>query len=81
MRILIACLLLSGCTHLPPPVVLPPEIIGVPQYMPLPPECSEEAKVDLPVGSTAADVMAKQKKALDEQKAQIKRCFMQGAGL
>lgn len=75
MRILLACLLLSGCAHTPPPVVLPPEVIRIPQYVPLPPECSKEAEVDLPVGSTAADVMAKQKKALDEQTAQIKRCF------
>jgi hypothetical protein len=73
MKILLLCLLLAGCgsTKL---VVPPPEIIKVPVYMPLPAECGKKAVVDLPPGSTPVDVMAKQKKALDELEAQIDRC-------
>jgi starvation-inducible outer membrane lipoprotein len=66
-------LLLAGCAT--KPIVLPPEIIKVPVYMPLPSECSKKALVDLPPGSTAVDVMAKQKKAIDELEAQVQRCF------
>ena len=72
--VVVACVLLSGCAATKP-VVLPPEVIEVPVRKPLPAECGKKATVDLPVGSTAADVMAKQKKALDEQAAQIERCF------
>lgn len=71
---LAACLLLAGCAAAPP-VVLPPKLIEVPVYMPLPKECAATVTVDLPVGSTAIDVMAKQKKAIDELEAQVKRCF------
>lgn len=67
------CFLLAGCKTLEP-VVPPPEIIEVPVYKPLPAECKVLPTVDLPPGSTASDVMARQKKALDEAAAQIKRC-------
>jgi hypothetical protein len=70
----IACLLFASCTTAPP-VVLPPEIIEVPKYMPLPAECGKKAEVDLPVGSTPNDVMSKQKTAIDELEAQIERCY------
>lgn len=72
--LLVACLLLAGCAT-PPPVVLPPELVEIPVYKPLPAECGEKVKVDLPVGSTAVDVMAKQGKAVDEANSKIEKCF------
>ncbi len=66
---------LVGCQATPNPVVVPPEIIEIPKYVPLPAECAVLPKVELPEGSSANDVMARQKKALDDALAQIKRCF------
>lgn len=65
--------MLAGCAT-PDPIVLPPEIVEVPVFKPMPPECKVLPKVELPEGSTASDVMARQKKALDEAAAQIARC-------
>jgi hypothetical protein len=72
-------LLLAGCAT-PETVVLPPEIIKVPVFMPLPAECGQKVTVDLPVGSTAVDVMTKQDKALDEANSKIEKCFGPASG-
>lgn len=76
----LVCLLLAGCATAPKPIVLPPEIIKVPVYMPLPAECGQKVTVDLPVGSTAVDVMSKQDKALDEANSKIEKCFRSPSG-
>lgn len=75
---ILAAVLLTGCANTP--VIAPPQIIEVPKYMPLPSECGKLATVDLPPGSSANDVLAKQDKALDELEAQIKRCFRPAGG-
>jgi hypothetical protein len=74
MRVILAVVCLSGCAT-PAPVIPPPEIIEIPKYTPAPEPCGEEVTLDLPVGSTAIDVMSKQKQAIDELNSQIKRCF------
>lgn len=70
-------ILLSGCSLLKtaPPVVLPPEIIKVPTFVPLPDSCSRLQSVALPAGTTAEQVMAAQNAALRAYEDQVRRCF------
>ena len=66
--------LLAGCSQ-PVRVASPPEIIKVPQYMPLPDDCAAHHPVDLPAGASAADVMLEQREVIDAYEDQIDRCF------
>lgn len=67
-------LMLAGCSA-PRSVVLPPEIIKVPVFMPLPADCGALQPVVLPPGSSANDVMLQLKKAVDSYNDQVSRCF------
>lgn len=66
---------LSGCAGPPRKVAAPPEIIRVPQYMPLPDDCGILWPADLPAGSSAADVMDKLKAVAEAYRDQVQRCF------
>lgn len=71
----VLCFMLCACQTAQKPIVLPPEIIKVVEPAKLPEPCAAKAHVELPPNSTATDVMAKQKKAIDELEAQVQRCF------
>lgn len=73
-KTLLTCLLLGGCAA-SPVKVLPPEIVKVPVFMPLPADCGDLPVVALPDGSSAADVMEQLRQALDIAEDQIQRCF------
>jgi hypothetical protein len=73
-------LFVAGCAGAPQKIATPPVIIQVPQYMPLPIECAQIQDVNLPAGSTAADVMEQLKLAVDAYNDQVDRCFNMGAG-
>lgn len=64
-----------ACSTPPKTIVLPPEIVKVPVFVPLPPECGLLGKVELPPGSTAMDVMKKQHAAILAYEVQVKTCF------
>jgi hypothetical protein len=72
---LVCLFLFAGCAGEPKKVALPPEIVKVPQYMPLPADCGVMQPVVLPPGSTARDVMLQLKHAVEVYNDQVKRCF------
>jgi hypothetical protein len=69
---LLCVLSLAGCAG---KNILPPEIVKVPVYIPLPADCGVMQPVVLPVGSTPTDVMAQLKAAVDAYNDQVSRCF------
>lgn len=70
---------LAACSGQPVrDVPTPPELVEVPVYVPLPAECGEPVKVDLPPGTSAIGVMEAQSKAIDAANDQIARCFAAG---
>jgi hypothetical protein len=66
---------LAGCSAPPKQVLPPPQIIRVPTYIPLPPDCGELQPVVLPPGSTALDVMKTLNAAVKAYNDQVERCF------
>ena len=74
-KVIALALLLAGCAHEPKKVAVPPVIIKVPEYMPLPADCGAMQQVALPPGSSARDVMLQLKKAVDAYNDQVRRCF------
>lgn len=80
MTLFIAGMTLFGCAGKPVRVASPPQIIHVPQYLPLPDDCAIQWPVDLPPGSTAADVMLEQREVIDAYVAQVRRCFESSNG-
>lgn len=72
--------LLTGCGGQPIKVASPPEIIRVPQYLPLPVDCATHHPMNLPAGSAAADVMLEQREVIDAYRDQVERCFKGAAG-
>lgn len=69
----LCAVLLSGCAE--HRVALPPEVIRVPVFMPLPAECGAMQPIVLPPNSTPTDVMAQLKAAVDAYNDQVRRCF------
>lgn len=72
---LFAVALLAGCASAPERVAAPPEIVRVPQYLPLPDDCGIIHGVNLPPGSSAGDVMLEQREVIDVYADQVQRCF------
>lgn len=75
--VIAAAMWLSACGLIKsaPAPVLPPVVIKVPSYMPLPAECKALQPVDLPPGTTAQDLIAKQAAAILAYESEVKRCF------
>lgn len=69
--------LLAGCGLIKPASapVLPPVVIKVPAYVPLPAECKALQPVALPPGTTATQLIAAQAAAILAYESEVKRCF------
>jgi hypothetical protein len=77
LGVVILALLLAGCSMLRPnPIVLPPQIIKVPTFVPLPEECKRLQALPMPPGTTAEQALSAQHSAILAYESQVRRCFM-----